>query len=94
MYQQIEVAKRTLVLADWMSHADRGLTVDKAVREAGLTTILTVPTFGIRKKLLDWHWKEEKISATTTTEGGDLSTLTGFDQGVEKRQWTRRESAS
>ena len=40
MYQQIEVAKRTLVLRgfpEWMSHADRELTVDKAVREAGLT---------------------------------------------------------
>ena len=116
MYQQIEVAKRTLVLRgfpDWMTHADRELTVDKAVREAGLTgtdwdlttssmddgqgnqklsqvSILTVPTFGIRKKLLDhgsrlnaWYWTEEKLSATTSTEGGDLSTITGFDQGAE-----------
>ena len=121
MYQQIEVAKRTLVLRglpDWMLHADRELTVDKAVREAGLagtdwdlTTssmddgqgsesshMLTVPTFGIRKKLLDhssrlyaWYWKEEKITATTTIEGADLSTITGFDQGVEKGS-AQRES--
>ena len=87
MYQQIEVAKRTLVLRgfpDWMSHADRELTVDQAVREAGLISILTVPTFGIRKKLLDHGSRQEKISATTTNEGGDLSTITGFDQRVEK----------
>ena len=117
MYQQIEVAKRTLVLRgfpEWMSHADRELTVDKAVREAGLTgtdwdlttssmddgqeerklsqvSILTVPTFSIRNKLLNhssrlyaWYWKEEKITPTTTTEGADLSTITGFDQRAEQ----------
>ena len=112
MYQQIEVAKRTLVLRgfpEWMSHADRELTVDKAVREAGLTgtdwdlatssmddgqekrklsqvSILTGPTFGIRKSLHAWYWKEEKITPTTTT------TITGFDQRAG--QWTRRESTS
>ena len=117
MYQQIEVAKRTLVLRgfpEWMSHADRELTVDKAVREAGLTgtdwdlttssmddgqrerklsqvSILTVPTFGICKKLLDhssrlyaWYLKEEKITPTTTSEGDAVSTITGFDQGAEQ----------
>ena len=111
------MAKRTLVLRgfpEWMSHADRELTVDKAVREAGLTgtdwdlttssmddgqrkrklsqvSTLTVPTFGIRQKLLDhssrlyaWYWEEEKITPTTTTEKDDVSTITGFDQGAEQ----------
>ena len=80
-----------------MSHADRELTVDKAVTEAGLTgtdwdlTTSSTDDGQGKRKLMDhssrlsaWHWKEETIIPTTTMEGDDLSTITGFDQGAEQ----------
>ena len=122
MYQQIEMAKRTLVLRgassfpEWMSH-DRELTVDKAVREAGLTgtdwdlttfsmddgqgerklsqvSILTVPTFGIRNKLLDhssclyaWYWKEEKITPMKgTISPQSLALIRELNRAVDKER--------